>query len=101
MPAPWKLSDNEWDGIWECAATLMAGELHIASISEAIKIDTEPEHQGHDLLYRRARMLLVGLGLLDISRIIDFRDPPLKSFEGRVQGILAALLISATKVDKI
>jgi hypothetical protein len=46
-------------------------------------------------------MLLVGLGLLDISRIIDFRDPPLKSLEGRVQGVLAAPFISATKSDEI
>ncbi len=46
-------------------------------------------------------MLLVGLGLLDTSRIIDFRDPPLKSLEGRVQGILVTLFISVTKVDEI
>jgi len=47
------------------------------------------ERQAPELVYRRARMLLVGLGLLDISRIIDFREPILKSLEGRAQGSLA------------
>ncbi len=39
MPAPWKLGNNEWDGIWECAAALMAGEPNVTSISETIKIN--------------------------------------------------------------
>ncbi|ORY10612.1 hypothetical protein BCR34DRAFT_601904 [Clohesyomyces aquaticus] len=80
--AAWKLSDDEWDGIWECSATVMA------------------EHQGHDLQYRRARMLLIGLGLLDISRIIEFRDPPLKSLEGRVQGSLSTSFVRVLRLMK-
>ena len=31
-------------------------------------------------------MLLIGLGLLDINRVIDYREPPLRSFVGKVQG---------------
>jgi hypothetical protein len=44
------------------------------------------ERQRPELIYRRARMLLAGLGLLDINRLIEFRDPVLKSLEGRAQG---------------
>ncbi|KAF2152246.1 hypothetical protein K461DRAFT_293930 [Myriangium duriaei CBS 260.36] len=72
--APLKLNSNEWKDTWNSVATRMAVNANIV-----------PEHQNYDVQYRRARMLLTGLSLLDISRTIDFRDPPLKSLAGKVQ----------------
>lgn len=47
------------------------------------------ERQRPDRGFRRARMLLVGLGILDIDRLIEFREPTLRSQEGKVQGKLS------------
>lgn len=44
------------------------------------------ERQQKELHYRRARMVLAGLGLLDVRRLVEFREAPLKSLEGKVQG---------------
>ena len=76
----------------ECAATYMTGKYSSSALLKKCGNNIILERQRPELIYRRARMLLAGLGLLDISRIIDFRDPILKSLEGRVQGFARATL---------
>ena len=46
-------------------------------------------------------MLLAGLGILDIDRLIEFREPPLRSQEGKVQGKLSDHLTRCHTVDNL
>jgi len=66
----------------------MAGKYSSSALLKKYSNNIILERQRPELIYRRARMLLAGLGLLDISRVIDFRDPILKSLEGKAQGFV-------------
>ena len=85
---PFDLSEHETEALWECAAQDMVGESSLLSTRHmsTAKATRPQERQQQQLQHRRARMLLAGLGLLDVRQLIEFRNAPLKSLEGRVQG---------------